>query len=423
MSGARGDFERAPMGARGDGASRADGAGVSSGPSSRTSGGALGTWVADALLEPAARHLAARLLAPLPGPAGPGLAGAAAAGVAGGAPGQPLVYECRDVGAELRRLGPVEPAQTPGRVRLATDAQRLGEEAAAGGGAARLLHCALAAALAPVPHTQVWGVLNATPDSFSDGRPGAEVEYFVERGLALEAEGADVIDVGGESTRPGAASVPLEVECARVLPVVERLAARLVRATLSIDTVKAEVARRALELGCRVVNDTSGGSADRAMLSTVAAAGAGYVCMHSRGTPRTMQASPHYDDTLTEVGEELRERLARCRAAGIAAERLWADPGLGFGKRLEDNVALLARLGELRSLGVRVLVGASRKSFVGTLSGVAAPADRLAGSLAAVALATERGAHAVRVHDVAASVATVAFVRGIAGARGEAHAS
>jgi dihydropteroate synthase len=390
------------------------GAGSSTGP--------LEAWRAGALLEPAALHLAARLLAPVPGPSRASTAfgtAASSASTASTSGEPPLVFECRDVGPHLRELGRVEPALAPGRVRLATDPRRLGAAAADGDGAARLLQLVVAAAIAPVPRTEVWGVLNATPDSFSDGRPGAEVLHLVERGLALEAEGADVIDVGGESTRPGASPVPLEVECARVLPVVERLAARLVRATLSIDTVKAEVARRALELGCRVVNDTSGGSADRAMLSTVAAAGAGYVCMHSRGTPRTMQASPHYDDTLTEVGEELRERLVRCRAAGIAPERLWADPGLGFGKRLVDNTALLARLGELRSLGVRLLVGASRKSFVGTLTGVAEPAERLAGSLAAVALAVERGAHAVRVHDVAASVATVAFVRGVLCAPGE----
>jgi dihydropteroate synthase len=322
-----------------------------------------------------------------------------------------FVVECAAEAAPLLAgCGRLVPSlEQRGRVRLHGTRAGL---ATAGGEVAATLASALAWATAPLVRPAVWGVLNATPDSFSDGAPAATVADLVARGLELEAQGADVIDVGGESTRPGAAAVDAATESARVLPVVRELAARLARASLSVDTTKAEVARAALDLGARIVNDTSGGSADRAMLSVVAAGGGAFVCMHARGTPSTMQAAPHYDDTLTEVAEELRAALARCLAAGIGADRLYADPGLGFGKRLVDNALLLEHLGELRSLGVPLLVGASRKSFVGTWSRVAAPAERTAGSIAAAVLAAMRGAAAVRVHDVRATVEALDFVHG-----------
>jgi dihydropteroate synthase len=321
-----------------------------------------------------------------------------------------FVVECAaDAAALLAGCGRLVPSARRGRVLLHGTRAGL---AAADREVCATLTAALARSTAPIGRPAVWGVLNATPDSFSDGDPLATTAHFVARGLELEAQGADVIDVGGESTRPGAAPVDAEYESARVLPVVRELARKLVRASLSIDTTKAEVARAALDLGARIVNDTSGGSADRAMLSVVAAGGGAFVCMHARGTPSTMQVAPHYDDTLTEVAEELRAALARCLAAGIGADRLYADPGLGFGKRLVDNARLLEHLGELRSLGVPLLVGASRKSFVGTWSHVATPAERTAGSLAAAVLAAARGAAAVRVHDVRATVEALDFVHG-----------
>jgi len=280
----------------------------------------------------------------------------------------------------------------------------------------RVRRAALAARPAPGVRPQVWGVLNVTPDSFSDGGRFAEVKRAVEHGLALEAAGADVLDVGGESTRPGAAPVDARTESERVLPVIERLAARCRRATISVDTMKASVARAAVDAGARWINDPSGGDADPAMLDAAAASGAGYVCMHMRGTPRTMQKAPHYDDVVGEVCEELRARLVRCVDAGVAPERLWLDPGLGFGKRLEDNLVLIERLAELTSLGAPLLVGASRKSFVGTLTGVETPRDRLAGSLAAAVLLAERGASALRVHDVAPTVEALDMAAGVAAA-------
>lgn len=262
----------------------------------------------------------------------------------------------------------------------------------------------------------IWGVLNVTPDSFSDGGCWADPARAVERGLVLEAEGADVIDVGGESTRPGAEPVDTEEETRRVLPVIHALAAELKFATISIDTLKAEVARRAVDAGAQWINDPSGGDADPAMLDAAATSSARYVCMHMRGTPRTMQRRPHFDDAVGEVCEELRAKLWRCLDAGVRPDRLWADPGLGFGKRLKDNLDLMGRLNEFTSLGVPLLVGASRKSFIGTLSGVETPNERLAGSLAAAALLAERGASALRVHDVGATAQALDVARAILGA-------
>lgn len=248
----------------------------------------------------------------------------------------------------------------------------------------------------------VMGIVNVTPDSFSDGGSFLDREHAVEHALELEAEGADLIDVGGESTRPGALLVSAEEEWRRVGPVLEKLSGR-VTVPLSIDTTKAEVARRALACGVEIINDVSGGEWDEDLWSVVAESGAGYVLMHSQGRPETMQMNPTYDDVIVEVREYLLERLLRASAMGISVERVVCDVGFGFGKTLEHNLALLTRLSEFRALGRPLLVGMSRKSFVKKIGGEAQ-----------IPLCTElvhlwsaaRGAAIWRVHDVKAAVAT-----------------
>ena len=245
------------------------------------------------------------------------------------------------------------------------------------------------------------GIVNCTPDSFSDGGRLPDAEAAVAHGRRLAAEGAAWLDVGGESTRPGAAEVPVAEELDRVLPVVAALAAE--GHAVSVDTRKAPVAEAALAAGARMVNDVSAGRHDPGILAVTAAAGALYCAMHSRATPATMQAAPAYDDVVAEVRAELAVALDAARAAGIADDRLLADPGFGFAKDDDHNLALLARLDALHDLGLPLLVGLSRKATLGRVTGRAAPDDRLAASLAAVALAVDRGAAVVRVHDVAAS--------------------
>ena len=242
------------------------------------------------------------------------------------------------------------------------------------------------------------GVLNVTPDSFSDGGDFLEPAAAVTHAELLAAEGADVIDVGGESTRPGAAPVGEEEELRRVLPVFEALRDRRL-APLSIDTGKAGVAHAALAAGATFVNDVSALRADPGMARVVADAGADVCLVHMRGEPRTMQENPTYEEVVTEVREFLEERLAFAVAAGIPEEKVWLDPGIGFGKTLEHNLELLRRLDEIVSIGRPVVVGVSRKRFIGRLTGKA-ERDRLAGSLAAAVLAFERGATMFRVHDV-----------------------
>lgn len=244
----------------------------------------------------------------------------------------------------------------------------------------------------------IWGILNVTPDSFSDGGRWIDPEAAVEQGLRLIQEGADVLDVGGESTRPGAATVPVEEESARVVPVVAALVKAGVRAPISVDTRKAPVARAALDAGAAIVNDVSGGTHDPGMLPLVAERGAGLVLMHMLGEPGTMQRSPTYQDVVADVAAYLVERRAAATRAGVLPERLWLDPGIGFGKTLEHNLALLSALERFTALGP-ILLGASRKSFLGALTG-RLPADRVIGSLACVARATQAGVAAVRVHDV-----------------------
>ncbi len=259
------------------------------------------------------------------------------------------------------------------------------------------------------------GVVNVTPDSFSDGGSFAEASRAVGHGLALLDQGADVLDVGGESTRPGAERVAADLELARVLPVISDLAGRRPDALLSVDTAKARVAGEALAAGASLVNDVSAGR-DPAMFETVARHGAGIVLMHMRGEPGTMQRDTAYTDVVAEVHSFLVGRAAAARAAGIPAARILLDPGIGFGKDVAGNLRLLAALPDLAALGHPVVVGASRKSFIAALAGGGTDA-RLGGSLAAIAGTAGVPRVLVRVHDVAA---TVQFLTVLASLRGAA---
>ena len=242
------------------------------------------------------------------------------------------------------------------------------------------------------------GIVNVTPDSFSDGGLFLDADAAVEHGRELAGEGAEVLDVGGESTRPGADPVPLREELDRVLPVISGLAGT---ATISIDTTKARVAREALEAGASVVNDVSAFRFDPEMARVVAESGARCCLMHMLGEPRTMQHDPRYDDVVDVVKAFLEERLRFAVSAGVPEERVWLDPGIGFGKTVEHNLALLRRLDELVAIGRPVVVGTSRKSFLGRLAGGRDEASRLPGTIAANVIALERGASVFRVHDVA----------------------
>jgi dihydropteroate synthase len=246
----------------------------------------------------------------------------------------------------------------------------------------------------------VMGILNVTPDSFSDGGRYLDPEAAIAHGLAMIAEGADVVDIGGESTRPGAVPVTAAAERERVVPVVAALAGRV---RLSIDTTKAEVAEAAVEAGATLINDVSA-----SLWSVAAAAGVGWVAMHRRGTPATMQEAPHYDDVVGEVRAFLAERAAKALAAGVA--EVWVDPGIGFGKSVEHNLDLLCNLRALVGDGLPVVVGTSRKSFISALLGPAPTDDRLEGSLATAVWALSQGVAMVRVHDVAASVQAARLV-------------
>jgi dihydropteroate synthase len=260
----------------------------------------------------------------------------------------------------------------------------------------------------------VMGVVNVTPDSFSDGGRFAAPEAAIAHARHLAAAGAAVLDIGGESTRPGAEPVDAATELGRVLPVVDGLRG-LVDVPISIDTTKAAVAAAALDAGATIVNDVSAGSADPDMLGVVAATGAGYVAMHRLGGPRTMQVDPHYDDVVREVTDHLVGRLAAACDAGIGHDALIADPGIGFGKTVEHNLELLASLPELiAGVGVPVLVGTSRKSFLGRIVDESDPAARDDATLATVVWVLERGATMVRVHDVRGAVQAAAVVGAMA---------
>jgi dihydropteroate synthase len=243
------------------------------------------------------------------------------------------------------------------------------------------------------------GVVNVTPDSFSDGGLFLDAKAAVAHGERLAVEGADILDVGGESTRPGAEPVPVREELERVVPVVERLSGA--GHTVSIDTTKLGVARAALDAGAAIVNDVSAFRFDPGMAALVAERGAGCCLMHMLGEPRTMQRDPRYGDVVSEVKAFLEERLAFATAEGVPEKRVWLDPGIGFGKTVEHNLELLRRLDELVALGRPLVVGTSRKSFLGTLAGGRSEGERLPGTIATNVLALERGARVFRVHDVA----------------------
>jgi dihydropteroate synthase len=270
---------------------------------------------------------------------------------------------------------------------------------------------------AGLPHPDrcvVMGVLNVTPDSFSDGGRYADLDAAVAHGLAMRAAGADIVDVGGESTRPGAERVDAEQETRRVVPAIRALAAGGV--PVSVDTTRAAVAEAALDAGARIVNDVSGGLADPAMAKTIAAAGVPWVLMHWRGHSRDMQALARYGDVVRDVRTELSRQVDAALAAGVDAGNIVLDPGLGFAKTAEHNWALLARLDELTALGFPVLVGASRKAFLGRLlagpDGTPAPVDaRESATVATSVLAAIKGAWGVRVHEVTPSLEALEVVR------------
>jgi dihydropteroate synthase len=259
---------------------------------------------------------------------------------------------------------------------------------------------------------RLMGVVNVTPDSFSDGGLYLEPEAAIAHGAELADEGADVLDVGGESTRPGAEEVSVEVEVARTEPVVADLAALGHR--VSIDTSKRAVAEAALDAGAEIVNDVNAMRADPEIGALCADRGAELVLMHMQGTPRTMQDEPTYEDVVDDVRRFLAERIEAALAAGVAEERIWVDPGIGFGKTLEHNLELLRRLGELRDLGRPILVGTSRKSFIGKVDG-SGPDERIGGTIASSVLAVAAGADMLRVHDVAEAVQATRVAAAILG--------
>ena len=254
--------------------------------------------------------------------------------------------------------------------------------------------------------TQVMGVLNVTPDSFSDGGRYLATRAAVRRALEMEAEGADIIDIGGESTRPGSEGVSMERELERVLPVLNGLRGRL-KIPISIDTQKAAIAASAIALGAELVNDVSALRGDPLMGSLVRKTGVAVVLVHMRGRPKTMQRGPFARDVMRDVTRGLREALERARRAGISRERVILDPGIGFGKTAEQNCELLARLPELARLGCPLLVGSSRKAFIGKLLGGAGEEQRMWGTAATVTAAVLGGAQIVRVHDVKEMVQVV----------------
>ncbi len=260
----------------------------------------------------------------------------------------------------------------------------------------------------------VMGVLNVTPDSFADGGVYFDPGRALERGLAMVEEGAAILDVGGESTRPGADSIGVDEELRRVIPVIERLACE-VDVPISIDTSKPAVMQAAVAAGAGLINDINALRAEGA-LDAAAATNAGVCLMHMLGEPRTMQVDPRYGDVVADVSGFLAARLRACRERGIEAERLAIDPGIGFGKRLEHNLALLASLQDIAALGRPILIGVSRKSMLGALTG-RATADRLYGGLALAALAVHGGASIVRTHDVAPTVDAVRVAAALRAAR------
>jgi len=252
-------------------------------------------------------------------------------------------------------------------------------------------------------HGLIMGVLNVTPDSFSDGGRFFSAEKAVERGLSVAQEGAQIIDVGGESTRPGAKSVAAEEELRRVVPVIKELRAKI-DIPISIDTSKAQVARAAIEAGASIVNDVTGGQGDKEMIPLVAESKAAFIIVHMQGNPRTMQIAPHYIDVVSEVADFFRHQYARALECGIDPMAIAFDPGIGFGKTLEHNLELLAQLARIRVHERPLVVGVSRKSFLAKLTGSSEMNDRLASAVALTSVLRARGADVFRVHDVKENV-------------------
>ena len=257
------------------------------------------------------------------------------------------------------------------------------------------------------------GIVNVTPDSFSDGGLFGDEHDAIQHAAQLLDEGADLVDIGGESTRPGSDPVPIDEELRRVVPVIDGLLAARPDAVVSVDTRHEEVARRALDAGAHVVNDVTAG-ADPLMFGVVRDARAGMVLMHTRGEPKTMQEDPRYDDVVAEVHEYLRERVEAAVFAGVASERLAIDPGIGFGKDLQHNLALLRALDRFTDLEAALLLGASRKRFLGTLTETDDPRDRLEASLAAATWGAGHSVDVVRVHDVRATIRALRVADAIA---------
>lgn len=262
----------------------------------------------------------------------------------------------------------------------------------------------------------IMGIINVTPDSFSDGGAFLDAERAIAHGRRLAAEGACILDVGGESTRPGAAAVSPDAEIERVLPVVRALAAE--GFVVSVDSRRAVVMRAALEAGARIINDVTALAGDADSMAVAATSGVPVVLMHMQGEPGTMQDDPRYDDAALDVFDFLRGRVEACERAGIPRQRIAVDPGIGFGKTLQHNLRILGYLGLYLGLGCPLLLGVSRKSFIGRLDGGASPDARLAGSLAAALAGVAEGVHILRVHDVAATRQALAVWRAISGAAG-----
>ena len=260
------------------------------------------------------------------------------------------------------------------------------------------------------------GVLNVTPDSFSDGGLFFEPARAIEHGIKMAEEGADIIDVGGESTRPGSDPLPLEEELGRILPIIAELSSRL-EIPISVDTYKSQVAQKAIDAGAQIINDISGLRFDPQMASVAARNDTPLIIMHMRGTPKTMQQDPRYEDLMGEIIAYLREGIEKAEGAGVARQQVIVDPGIGFGKRLQDNLVILNRLSDLTVLERPIMIGTSRKSFIGALLGLEVH-ERGTATLATVAVSALKGAHIVRVHDVAPTRPVVDMVDAIISAEG-----
>ena len=269
--------------------------------------------------------------------------------------------------------------------------------------------------LSPARSALVMGILNVTPDSFSDGGKYLSAAAAVEHALKMIAQGADILDLGAESTRPGAPRVPPAAQLTRLLPVIEGIRVHS-DILLSVDTTDSKVASAAVSAGAGLINDVSAGRFDRQMLSVAADLKVPIALMHMLGEPGTMQANPVYADVVAQVRQFLIERKSAALAAGVAPHRILLDPGIGFGKTVQHNLALLKSLGSLRALQCPILLGTSRKRFIGTVTGVENPADRVIGSCATIAWGATNGAEVLRVHDVAETVQTIRMIHAIAGA-------